>query len=380
MPSVSEIRGAAAPCRHNARTIAALTTNPGCTRRAVLDTAGVDKQQLSSRIGFPARFGQSRFAIVRGNSFEAHLKANGCAELLRALREDLGFEITQAEYLDLGTGMESASPQVRSRGSAARLTQAAGEAAGPVSEVGTLLDHPLLILDVAGQPVYLEPDLIAFRNQGRFHIVEIKSFAVIDGQADPAKVAAAAIQSAVYVLAVRRCLERAGFAADLVSDRTVLVCPENFANRPVATLIDVRPQLAVIRRQLARMSQVDSLLRGLPEGLTFALDPDSQDHPTRPAAELVAALEAVPARYAPQCQSHCELAGYCREGAGCSTASLGLTVREQLGGIDDIEMVLGLASGRLAPAPEQQETAAMLRLAAKLREEALAAAGLTSGP
>jgi hypothetical protein len=61
----------------------------------------------------------------------------------------------------------------------------------------------LLTLEVAGQAVYLEPDLIAFRSQGRFHVVEVKSFAVIDGQADPSKVAAASIQSAVYVLAVR---------------------------------------------------------------------------------------------------------------------------------------------------------------------------------
>ena len=90
MPSVSEIRGAAAPCRHNARTIAALTANPGCTRRAVLDTAGVDKQQLAKRIGFPARFGQSQFAIIRGNAFEAQVKADGCAELLRVLAETPG--------------------------------------------------------------------------------------------------------------------------------------------------------------------------------------------------------------------------------------------------------------------------------------------------
>ena len=64
-----------------------------------------------------------------------------------------------------------------------------------------LFDHPLLGLDVAGQRVHLEPDLVAARLAGRFHVVEIKSFAVIDGQADPAKVSAAAIQSAVYVLA-----------------------------------------------------------------------------------------------------------------------------------------------------------------------------------
>ncbi|MEV0156009.1 hypothetical protein AB0H57_20020 [Micromonospora sp. NPDC050686] len=76
---------------------------------------------------------------------------------------------------------------------------------------GTLFDHPLLRLEVAGQQAYLEPDLIAFQHAGRFHVVEIKSFAVIDGRADPGKVAAAAIQAAVYVLAMRRMLEEAGY-------------------------------------------------------------------------------------------------------------------------------------------------------------------------
>ena len=43
---LDRLRGPVAPRRHNARTIAALTGNPGCTRRAVLDGAGVDKMIL----------------------------------------------------------------------------------------------------------------------------------------------------------------------------------------------------------------------------------------------------------------------------------------------------------------------------------------------
>ena len=60
---------------HNARTIAALTSNPGCARRAVMDAAGVDKERPARHVGFPAKFGQSRFAITRGNAFEAQVKA-----------------------------------------------------------------------------------------------------------------------------------------------------------------------------------------------------------------------------------------------------------------------------------------------------------------
>src|SRR5438270_10649604 len=40
---LAELRGPVPPRHHDARTIAALTANPGCARRAVLDAAGVDK-------------------------------------------------------------------------------------------------------------------------------------------------------------------------------------------------------------------------------------------------------------------------------------------------------------------------------------------------
>ena len=77
---------------------------------------------------------------------------------------------------------------------------------------GTMFDHPLLRLEVGGRHAYLEPDLIAFQVHGRFHVIEIKSFAVIDGRADGDKVAAAAIQSAVYVLALRDALAELGIS------------------------------------------------------------------------------------------------------------------------------------------------------------------------
>src|ERR1700758_3405608 len=81
------VRGRAMPKSHNARTIAALASNPGCARRAVMDAAGVDKQRLAAHLGYPAPFGQSGFALARGNAFEHQLKADGAAQILQLLRE-----------------------------------------------------------------------------------------------------------------------------------------------------------------------------------------------------------------------------------------------------------------------------------------------------
>jgi hypothetical protein len=354
---LDRLRGAAVPRNHNARTIAALTSNPGCARRAVMDAAGVDKSALASQVGFPARFGQSQFAIARGNAFEAQVKANGCAELLRLLRELLDLPIPEVSYDDLESVGGNESQEVRHARSRQLLSSAAG------GDGGTLFDHPMLRLEVGGRWVYLEPDLIALKLGGKFHIVEIKSFAVIDGQADGAKVSAAATQSAVYVLALRRLLASHGFGPEIVSHDVVLVCPENFSNRPTATLVDVRKKLTVLERQLARMARIDSIVAELPFDLTF--------DPTQSADDLADAMRQAEARYSPECMSTCELAFFCRSEACGSTAALGKSVREDLGGVESVAEALALASGAVEPAEEQAEAAAVLRYAARLRAECL---------
>jgi hypothetical protein len=341
---LDQLRGSGRAKRHNARTIAALTGNPGCNRRAVLDAAGVDKQKLAEHIGFPGSFGQSRFALSRGNAFEAMLKADDCALLREVLAADPGLG-----YQDLGAD----TPGDRHERTVKTLADARS----------ALIDHPLLTLDVAGQTVYLEPDLIAYAHHGRLQVVEIKSFAIVDGQADSVKVSAAAVQAAVYVLALRDLLEHLGQDPAMVSHEVVLVCPADFGFHPTAVVLDVRKQLSTLRRQLSRLASVTDLIDALPAGLTFdlALEP----------GELVTALTHIEARYAPECLSACELSVYCRDEAAGSTAALGRTVREALGGIDSVGEVLALAEGRHEPAEDQAEAAAMLQAALRLRSEAL---------
>jgi hypothetical protein len=345
------------PRSHNARTIAALAANPGCRRRALMDAAGADKQRIAAYLGHPAPFGQSSFAITRGNAFEAQVKAEGAAELLSLLRDHLNLEIPQAHYDDLNEVGGNTSPALRHIETKQRLKEAP-------TGTGTMFDHPLLTLDIAGRRAYLEPDLIAFQLHGKFHVIEIKSFPVIDGQADPDKVAAAAIQAAVYVLALRD-------VANDVADEVILVCPENFANRPVATSIDVRKQLTVLTRQLARLTRIDDLLDVLPYGLTFDLEPDAKGIPNRKPADLTEAIRQVDARYSPECLSTCEMCFFCRGESAGQTAVLGKQAREDLGGVDHIATLLQLARGTMQPEPgsDLAEAATLLRSAAAIRAD-----------
>jgi hypothetical protein len=351
---LAELRGpAVAPRPLDARALAALAANPGCRRRALLDGAGVDKAALASKLGSPAPFGQSQFAIVRGNSFEAKVKADGGRELLRLLGvEDPG----TVSVPDLA----ASGPQGRAARTALALREAT--AAGGWS----LLDHPMLVLEVAGSPVYLEPDAVLVRPDGRWTVVEIKSFPMIDGAADAAKVGAAARQAAVYVLALERTAAVTEGAE--VAHTVLLVCPRDFSNAPTASRVDVRKQRAVTRRQLARLTRIEEIADALPEGMGF-------DVTERSAAELAEAVECVPHAYAPECLSACELAFHCRARAREAGAveTLGRSVRGELGGLTTVGAVLAAARGEEGD-PGDPAVAA-LRRARALRDEAIAGTG-----
>ncbi|WP_181769136.1 hypothetical protein, partial [Streptomyces albidus (ex Kaewkla and Franco 2022)] len=331
---------------------------------------GVDKGALAQALGAPAPFGQSQFAFARGNSFEAKVKADGGAELIRLLCASTGETPPEPG--------EVAVPDLSADGPASRtarthLALAPDSAADEPDETGTagkwaLLYHPMLSLDVAGSTAYLEPDAIAVHPDGSWTVVEIKSFPILDGSADAAKVGAAARQAAVYAVA----LEETGLEGR-VRDQVLLVCPKDFTNLPTAHGVDVRKQRATTRRQLARLTRVEDIAAALPPGVIF--------DPSRPAEELTEAVETVPATYAPECLSSCELAFHCRDRARAAGAveSLGRSVRGELGGLGTIEAVLREAHTPVAasddPAADGSSkadpAAEALRRAARLRAEAL---------
>ncbi|MFE2514331.1 hypothetical protein [Streptomyces mirabilis] len=365
---LAELRGSDVPPKAlDARALAALAANPGCDRRALLDGAGVDKAKLADALGSPSAFGQSQFAFMRGNAFEARVKADGGAELLRLVHEKLdpGAEPPAAGVVP---DLSAVGPE----GRAARTALALREAT--TAAVWTLLDHPMLALDVAGSPAFLEPDAVVVHPDGSWTVVEIKSFPMLDGSADPAKVGAAARQSAVYVLALEEVAARLGAGpqghgaqdGDTVPDvrhRVLLVCPKDFSNLPTASAVDIRKQRAVTRRQLARLTRVEDIADTLPEGTCLA--------PDLPAADLTTAVESVPATYAPECLAACELAFHCRDRSraeGVVTA-LGRSLRSELGGLTTIGEVLATAHGA-AGDPDDPAVVA-LRRAAALRSEAL---------
>ncbi|WP_317992291.1 hypothetical protein [Streptomyces sp. SP18CM02] len=324
----------------------------------------MDKGVLATALGSPAPFGQSQFAFMRGNAFEAKVKADGGAELLRLLYERLGGGAPEPAGDAATPDLSAAGPEGRAARTALALREAT--AAGGWA----LLDHPMLALEVAGSPAYLEPDAVVVHPDGRWTVVEIKSFPMIDASADASKVGAAARQAAVYVLALERVAAVTEGAE--VGHQVLLVCPKDFSNLPTASVVDVRKQRAVTRRQLTRLTRIEDIAAELPEGTTFdpACAPD----------ELDAAVAAVPPAYAPECLAACELAFHCRAKSRAEGAveALGRSVRGELGGLTTVAGVLAAAAGKEGDPADP--TVAALRRAAALRAEALeSAAALRAG-
>jgi hypothetical protein len=350
------LRGPRPPQPYTARKITALTANPACSRRAVLDASGVDKALLAQRMGYEPRFGQSPFAITRERAFEALVKWGGYAELIRLLREQLSVPVEEAAVADLNDvgGVTSLSAREKeTRHLIERL------AAG--SDARLILDRPVLTLEVAGQKAYLEPHALTHRIGGKFYVAEIRSFAAIDGQANPSAVAQTAKQAAVYVLALRRIFEAVGLAPAQISHEFLLICPKDFSNRPYGRLVDLRQELDALQFQLTRLRRADDLALRLP--LEATLDTD------RDAAELNASVGTLDASYTPACLSFCEMARYCRdEAVTCAApARLGSGVRNALPGIDSTRTALAYLDGATAPGPGEAGAIDLLRAAERLR-------------
>ena len=98
----------------------------------------------------PPRSASRSSRIVRGNAFEAQVKANGGAQLLRLLRELLGLPIHEVAYDDLDDVGGNTSAEVRHAHDQALLAEPPDRPGR-----GTLFDHPLLRLQVGGrQPTW----------------------------------------------------------------------------------------------------------------------------------------------------------------------------------------------------------------------------------
>lgn len=353
---LAALRGTLTPARSNARSVAALTENPGCTRRRVIDAAGVRSYELAERLGHPVTRGQSPFAIASGNMFERRLKQFTKYGLLAE---------AVAPFVDLPEGnlrvidaskVSGVAPFTDAWFSkrAAITDKALAAIAGGDPESPHLVDHPVLRFEVAGAVANLEPDALALKAKTGLQLVEIKSFPVIDEQADPEKLAAMAGQSAVYLLALRAALERLGFDPDILDWSVVLVAPKNFGRTPTAHRVPLTKKARALQRVIGAVPEVGELLEYLPADLTFDIDPDERSSEDERRQRLDYVVRQLPMLYVPDCLASCDMARYCRQRAidDDDPSRLGRDARDSLAGVHSLATALRIARGSATPDDE----------------------------
>ncbi|MEU8158840.1 hypothetical protein [Micromonospora parva] len=384
-PRLYDVRGSQKPARLNARTAAALSSNPGCDRRTVTDLAQVNKERLSSAAGIDAPFGQSPFAITRGNAFENRLKRGTNYDMLfTILTEAIGLPPDRYSVQDLGSDEPAGPAAIRARAYRTRQTLRWILSGDP--DAPAVLDHPVLTLTIAGVEVFVEPDALALAAVGgRLIPAEIKSFASVDRIIDGAKAAAAAKQVAVYVYALRQAAVALGHKPEVVSTEAVLITPVNTTTQQaVGNPLPVGPRVAVLERQLDRVTKIGDILDRLPPG--FTLDPSDPVlaglTDEQKAEELAARLRLIPANYQPGCRSECGFGEFCHRQAveSGNPMLLGPSTRDALAGVTDLRQAVRIAHGRPQPADAAlPETEVALRRAARIQREAEAAARRRNG-
>lgn len=358
MDLLFQFRGAFPSTNPNARRVASALEAPGCHRRTVLDASAVDLDKLGALITGEQRDRQSPFAITRGNKFEASVTDNGMAVLLALAREHLGLSIPEARQKDLSAAaVKLEFPGLTPSGLNERRTlitrQYVQQMLSVPNAAVNLLRHPMTSIDFGGRSVFLEQDALAFVADGRIHVTEIKSFACIDGQADPEKASATVRQAAVYVLSLQNLVESLGSSRDAVDTRVLIVLPQNLSFRATGIVVNVEMQVRRLRRQLAAVPRVIDILNGVPPGIKLPAAPTAgaSVHEVEAASALAReALSHIPPRFGDGCVA-CPLFKACREEALNQrlVARLGNAVAGLCGDVTTINAALALSTGMRRP-------------------------------
>lgn len=326
MAEVDEVRQEA---RRNTRArFEQWAKNPTCEANTLSAVHNVRLDHAAKATGLVPSFGQSPFAIARGDRFEAGLFFDH-AEKLRAALERKGVLPEESTgmldlRLKMNRGTRIASVDEALAETAAWLQRLAVDPAGAESIVaapmikipkGVILPEALLIIDVVAVTSSME-------GRARLTVGEVKVFPDRGGHTDPQQLASARAQAGIYRHALQLSVAALGIADDVeVAADGFLVFTWPGSNSPsVRANEDLTYQAVRADRGFDRLEAVaQSIVRE---------DDFAADDPT-----LINRVLDAQTDYSEVCQSFCDLAPRCHAHA----ASLGDPI--VLG--DDVKRFLG---------------------------------------
>lgn len=346
MTEVDEIRQEA---RRNTRgRFEQWAKNPTCAANTLSAVHNIRLDAAAKAVGLDPSFGQSPFAIARGNRFEAGLFFDDAAKLRSALERKRCLPDGSAGFLDLRLRMNGGSRII----SVDEALQATEEWLGDIATVpsaaesivaapmiripkGVILPEALLIIDAV---TVVHEDGVALVTVG-----EVKVFPDRGGHTDPHQLATARAQAGVYRHALELAVSALGLAARIsVALDGFLVFTWPGSNSPsVRAGEDLTYQAIRAARGFNRLEEVaQSLVR---------TDDFRSDEPT-----LVQQVVDAETDYSESCLSFCDLAPRCHQRAldAGDPVLLGDEVKRFLGDTT-IDRALQLLNGAL-PTSERE--------------------------
>jgi hypothetical protein len=301
--------------------------NPTCDANTLSAVHNVRLDAAAEQAGLTPSFGQSPFAITRGNRFEAGLFYDDAAKLRQALERKNCLAKGSVGFLDLRlkmnggrvvTSVDDALARTEEwlHGIAADPGGAESIVAAPMVRIpkGVILPEALLIIDVT---------TVVERDGGaRVTVGEVKVFPDRGGHTDPHQLATARAQAGIYRHALELAVGALGIAdaVEIAADG-FLVFTWPGSNAPaVRPAEDLTYQAIRAERGFQRLEEVArSIVRS---------DDFRADNPT-----LVQRVLDAPTDYSESCLGFCDLAPRCHQRAldEDDAVSLGDEVRRLLG-------------------------------------------------
>lgn len=327
--------------------------NPTCQANTISAVHNVRMAEVAKREGYKPTFGQSPFALARGQTFERDLLWDGAARLIEGLVRHEVLPEGAVGLADFRLGMNG-GPLGTLEDAISRTAKlvhglARGSLSNPPSVVagatiriprGVMLPEAILILDALA----IRTD----REKPTFIVGEVKTYPDRGGHTSSASLATARAQSGLYVHALEILVQELG-VVDLVEISTsgFLVLSKPGSNFPsVRAHEDLRFQAERARRGFELLEKA---ALGLPP-----FDPVGDD--------LEKAVMEASISYSESCLSFCDRARKCFENslAAGDPAVLGDDVRRFLGDID-LDRALALLGG--SPPASEVEIDLLRRIA-----------------
>lgn len=282
--------------------------NPGCQANTVSAVHNVRMADVARRVEITPTFGQSPFALARGESFESTLLADGAARLNEELVRHSVVPDGPIRFEDFRLKMNG-GPQLTSLdqaiGATTQLLQrVAAEPGLPPTVVaaataripaGVMLPEANLIIDV----------LVVLPATGELVVGEVKTYPDRGGYTSPSDLASARAQAGLYVHALGLIIDELGLADRVhVSTDGMLILSRPGSNQPsLRAHEDLRFQAERARRGFDSLERAALELQG-----PWSSPAGSED-------DILDEVAAATTQYGEACLAFCDLAPRCHAAA-----------------------------------------------------------------